>query len=188
MEHVQESATTAAAAEFRSLFDDPSRLRAWLAEALPSVYGFVFARCGANRAAAEDITQETMVEVVRHRSDFDGRANPMTWVFGIARHKVADHYRAAYREERRRLRVIEGVAEADRGAWGTQEARDVVLDVLHRLPEAQRVVLAFHYLDGFAIREIASRMGRSESAVESLLARGRDGFRRAWNEQQGDMT
>lgn len=188
MEHLQDPAATAAAAEFRSLFDDPSRLRAWLAKALPSVYAFVFARCGANQAVAEDITQETMVEVVRHRGDFDGRADPMTWVFGIARHKVADHYRAAYREERRRLRVIEGVPGADRGEWGTREARDVVLDVLNRLPETQRVVLVFHYLDGFSIREIASSMGRSESAVESLLARGRHGFRRAWNERQGEVT
>lgn len=162
-------------------------MRVWMEDALPAIYAFVLARCGGVQAVAEDVTQETMVEVVRHREGFDGRSSPTTWACGIARHKVADHYRADYRERRRRLHLLdERPAEAELET-DALERREAVVDTLRRLPEAQGSVLAMHYLDGLGVRDIAGRLGRSESAVESLLARARDGFRRAWNEIQGDQ-
>ncbi len=178
----------ARAAEFRALFDDAVRLRRWLQGTLPSVYAFVFARCGADETVAEDITQETMVEVVRHRHNFDGRSHPLTWVCGIARHKVADHYRADFREKRRKLRLLDATPSLGQPASEALELTDAVKEALHRLPEAQRIVLASHYLDGLPVRDIAARLKRSESAVESLLARGRDGFRRAWDDMGGAAT
>lgn len=186
LEHAEDPA--ARAADFHAVVEDPTRLRSWLQDALPVVYGFAFARCGGDQAVAEDITQETMIEVVKHRDAFDGRSHPTTWVCGIARHKVADHYRAQYREARRRLRVLEALPTIRQADNEVGDDREAVVEALHQLPEAQRVVLASHYLDGFSVREIAAQMDRSESAVESLLARGRDGFRRAWDQLQGEAT
>lgn len=166
--------------DFRRVFEDAASLRSWLDVALPSVYRFVFARCGADDGLAQEITQETMVEVVRRRATFDGRADPLTWVCGIARHKIADHFRAKYRDQRLRSRLVErrtDIPESEENVTVTHEA---VVETLRALPESQRVVLALHYLDAMPVHEIAERLGRSESAVESLLARGRDTFRRAW--------
>ena len=172
------------AEEFRQLFADPVALRGWLDSSLPYVYGFVFARCGANEAVAQDITQDTMVEVVRHRADFDGRAEPLTWVCGIARHKVGDHLRRKYREERRRLRLVQSVPDVPSSLEGEAVAHQAVVETLRTLPEAQRVVLALHYLDGLSVREISEQLDRSESAVESLLARGREGFKKHWGQRE----
>lgn len=61
---------------FRRVLGDADAMRAWLNVSLPTVYAFVFARCGADELVAQDVTQETMVEVVRHRADFDGRSEP----------------------------------------------------------------------------------------------------------------
>ncbi len=65
-------------------------------QALPAVYGFVVRRC-ADRRTAEDVTSETflaaMDSVRRHRD-----TEPTTpWLIGIARHKLADHWRRAQR-------------------------------------------------------------------------------------------
>ena len=170
---------------FRRLFADAESMRAWLESALPAVYGFVFVRCGADEGVAQDVTQETMVEVVRHRDQFDGRSEPMTWVCGIARHKVADHYRAAHRERRRRLRLVESGTEiTTRAEDDDAVTHAAVVEVLRSLPETQRVVLALHYLDGLSVHEISEQLGRSESAVESLLARGRVAFKNAWGGQR----
>lgn len=49
-----------------------------------------------------------------------------------------------------------------------------------QLPVDQRIALLFRYLDGMSVREVAHAIGRSEKATESLLARGREGFRRAF--------
>lgn len=178
----------ARAAEFCAVVEDPARLRRWVTEALPKVYGFVFVRCGADEALAEEIVQETMEEVVRHRRDYEGRAEPTTWVCGIARHKIADHYRAKYRRRRRLLRLVATATEASDEPGEASDTRDAVAQALRRLPESQRVVLALHYLDGLPVRDIGALIGRSESAVESLLARGRDGFRQAWTELQGERA
>lgn len=159
-----------------------------MAEALPKVYGFVFARCGADEALTEEIVQDTMEEVVRHRHEYEGRAEPVTWVCGIARHKIADHYRAKYRHRRRVLRLAATATEETDEPGEASDRRDAVVQALRRLPEAQRLVLALHYLDGLPVRDIGAWIGRSESAVESLLARGRDGFRLAWTELQGDRA
>ena len=172
---------------FRRMFDDPVALRSWFDETFPVLYGFVFARCGGVEAVAQDVTQDTMLEVVRHRRDFDGRAAPLTWVCGIARHKVADHFRKQHREERRRVRLVEeqSVAPEAVEAPEASETPEAVIETLHALPEAQRVVLAMHYLDGLPVKDIARELDRSETSVASLLARGRQGFRRAWSGEEG---
>jgi RNA polymerase sigma-70 factor (ECF subfamily) len=105
-------------------------------------------------------------------------------VCAIARHKLADHYRRLDREERRRLRLLTraGRTESDPELPESRDARDAVHRALGSLPAMQRAVLVFHYLDELSVLEIAAAIGRSESAVESLLSRGREGFKRVYRE------
>lgn len=175
------ASTTPRAEEFRRLFADRQALRSWFDDSLPRVHSFVYARCGGMEEVAKDIAQETFLEVVRNRNDFDGRSDPLTWVLAIARYKIADHYRRLYRERRRQLELIEEHdPEAGSDVASTVDAREEVLAALQQLPEAQRVVLALHYLDGLSVKEISKQFGRSEHAVESLLARGRAAFKRVY--------
>lgn len=173
------------AADFRSMFDDERRFRAWYDTTLPVVLGFVYGRCAADAALAQDITQEAFVEAVRSRQSFDGRADPVTWLCGIARHRIADHYRREARERRRQLELVRETDHEPDPAEAV-DTRDSVERALHHLPLDQQRALVLHYLDGLAVREIARQLHRSEGAVESLLARGRDGFRRELAEAGGD--
>lgn len=177
------------AGEFRSLFEDERRFRAWYDAALPTVYGYVFHRCGGVRQVAEELTQEAFVEAVRSRDRFDGRSDPVTWVCAIAKHRLVDHFRRQHRDERRRLRLLSGGEGADAPVAGSgSEDRDAVLRTLCELPPLQRAALVLHYLDDLPVSEIARDLDRSESAVESLLARGRDGFRRALVAAEGSQS
>jgi RNA polymerase sigma-70 factor (ECF subfamily) len=56
------------------------------------------------------------------------------------------------------------------------------IDVLAEVPTSQRAALVLHYLDGFPVSEVARLLGKSEHATESLLARGRQSFKRAYGE------
>jgi RNA polymerase sigma factor (sigma-70 family) len=67
-------------------------------------------------------------------------------------------------------------------AFRAHDERAEVLDTLRALPSAQRAALVLHHVDGLSVRETAALMGRSPAAVESLLARGRERFRAAWEE------
>ncbi len=112
----------------------------------------------------------------------------VTWLCGIARHKLADHYRRLEREERRHQRLVvrEIPGEALPDPSISSDERDAIERVLRGLPGMQRAALIFHYLDGLNVHEIAGLLGRSDTAVESLLARARDSFRRAYEGQPHD--
>ncbi len=56
------------------------------------------------------------------------------------------------------------------------------VEVLAQLPAAQRAALVLRHLDGLSVPEVARTLERSVEAVESLLARGRVSFRRAYAE------
>ena len=46
---------------------------------------------------AEDVVQETFVEAIGNRAPFAGRSSERTWLIGILKHKVADHFRRSRR-------------------------------------------------------------------------------------------
>ena len=61
---------------------------------LREVYGFVFHLVGGNRTVAEDLNQETWLEAVDGIDQCDAdRGSFRNWLFGIARRRVALHYR-----------------------------------------------------------------------------------------------
>jgi RNA polymerase sigma-70 factor (ECF subfamily) len=170
------------AAEFQALFGDETAFRTWYERALPRVYSFVLARCGGGAAEALDLTQETFVDAIRDRSRYDGRADPITWLCAIARHKITDHFRRRMREERRHLALVAAEPGEDAGPTPSNhvDARETVLEALRSIPGSHGVVLALHYLDGHSVREIAELLGRTESAVESLLTRARESLKRVY--------
>ena len=167
-------------------FASEAAFDAWYEQALPRVLAYVFARCGRDRDVAEDLTQQAFIEAVRGRGSFDGRSDPVTWVCGIARHLLADHYRRLDAEERRNLRLVELERgdPADAGPAAIAE-REAIAAALASLPALQRAVLVFTSLDGLSVREAAALLDRSESAAESLLHRARVAFRQAYEREGG---
>lgn len=159
------------------VFADEVAFRDWYDRTLPHVYRYLLSRCGGETQLAEDLTQQTFVEAVRHPDRFDGRANIVTWLCAIGRHKLIDHYRRSGRDQRR---AGELVLVSHRDPWTDGETRDLVVRALDRLAADQRLALVFRYLDDLPVRGVAAALGRSESATESLLSRARESFRRAY--------
>jgi RNA polymerase sigma-70 factor (ECF subfamily) len=48
--------------------------------------------------AAEDAVQETFLAALKAYEKFEGRGSERTWLVGILKHKVVDHFRRAVRE------------------------------------------------------------------------------------------
>lgn len=163
---------------------DEARFREWYDDALPRVYRYLAARSGGDDALAEELTQQTFVRAVRNLARFDGRSDVVTWLCAIGRNCLVDHYRRGGREARRHDRLIAlSEPHTDASLRGV-ELRESVEAALDGLSPDHRLALIFRYLDGLSVREVASAIGRSEKATESLLTRARDGFRRAY----GDRT
>ena len=106
---------------------------------------------------------------------------PIAWVYGIARHKLIDHYRRQERAER--LVAAGATDEAVHSPDGSGvDVDDRLSQALESLPAAQRAALVLRHGDGCSVPEVADALGRSVEAVESLLVRARIGFRRAYRE------
>lgn len=148
------------------------------------VISFLY-RYAGDRPTAEDLAQETFLNVWRaaRRFDPDGGARPSTWIFTIA-------YRLAMTELKRRRRFAEfrerasreghdippGGPMADRA--GSCPDGDSIHRVLAELPENQRAAMLLRAREEMSYREIAVVLGISVSAVESLIFRARTRLRR----------
>jgi RNA polymerase sigma-70 factor (ECF subfamily) len=159
------------------------RLLALYAKALPEVYGYLLARCGTP-AVAEDLTAETFLAAV----DAVRRTRPPQittgWLVGVARHKLADHWRQQTREERK-LRAVASDPRQTRAAgdpWETQLDAVLAHQVLAQLAPQHRLALTLRYVDDLPVRRVAESIDRTVHATEALLVRAKAAFRRAYDE------
>lgn len=152
--------------------------------ALPAVYGFVVRRC-SDRRVAEDVTSETFLaamDSVRRDADL---TPTVPWLIGVARHKLADHWRRAQRTPEPVPDVPDPPGE---------DLAEVHLDrmiahhTLAQLTPIHRSVLTLRYVDDLPVAECAEIMGRTVGATEALLTRAKRAFRAAYPDQPARST
>jgi RNA polymerase sigma-70 factor, ECF subfamily len=161
---------------------DPAAVRRLLDDVAPIVYGYLYARVGGDESAAEDLLQETLLEAVRSARSFRGDSALSTWLCAIARRRLARHYERERRAEVGRSGLRLALAQDPDLESDAVERQDEVVRALGRIPPSYRQVLVLKYLDGLAVEEIATEMGRSRVQVQSLLQRARDRLRRELGE------
>lgn len=156
---------------------DHHAVRRLLDEAGPVVYGYVFARVGGDDQAAADIVQDTFLEAMRGAASFRGESAVTTWLCSIASRRLSRHYEAERRqaEARRGLTAVPARVEAE--PLDDVAERDLVVRALGRLSALHRQVLVMKYLDGRAVAEIATELGRTRVQIQSILQRARDALR-----------
>ena len=151
------------------------------------LYAYLHRRLVPRVDLVEDLLQEVFLAALENLPGFRGQASLKAWLFGIARHKVEDHYRA-------RLREPDPLAdeESDPAIAALEPQFDQALDqqrlekkarqVLEALPAAYSAALLWRYWEKRSAREMAERTGKTVKAVERLLARAREQFKRRWHE------
>lgn len=138
----------------------------------------------SNPKEAEDLVQETFLQLHRARFDFRPDAKLRPWLMTIALNlKRADL--------RRRGRRKEGPLEPDGQLepsvnprlLETLAAQDAIHKALPRLPDGQREVIELHWLIGLSFPEIAEQIGASLSAVKVRAHRGYHALREIIGEE-----
>src|SRR5215475_2250635 len=142
--------------------------------------------------AAEDVTSEVMLALLRNIDNLESEVPKLGgWLRTVVRCKAADHQRALIRSRAKmavaatRLAADESTAQHSPSApLEVVETKNRVHLALDSLPERQRIVLEWKYLDGLSVREMAERLGETEKAIESVLYRARREFRRLFDTQR----
>jgi RNA polymerase sigma-70 factor (ECF subfamily) len=173
--------------QLAAVFADPTAFPRWYDDAVVRVYGYLYGRFGADPDLAEDLTQQTFLQAVRHWRAFDGRSDSVTWLCAIARNRLVDHYRLVERQQRRHLQLVVREIPVDDGGFPASfDDREAVLAALRDLPPLHRAALVLRYVDDLSVREVAKMLGRSEDATESLLRRAKERFRAIYPEASDD--
>jgi RNA polymerase sigma-70 factor (ECF subfamily) len=165
-----------------------------------AIYKFCFYRLGQNHTETEDVVGEVMLTAINKLGDLyeDQETSIFNWLAQIARFKLMETYRRNRRRDKEKLfsSFDEGlescleesssvaIFQSDAEQGQTEETVGIVLN---SLSEDYRRVLTEKYLMGFSVKEIAMRLRRSEKAVESLLTRSRDAFRRAHSKYMNSL-
>jgi RNA polymerase sigma-70 factor (ECF subfamily) len=126
-------------------------------------------------AQAEDLLQETFIEVIRSITQFRGDAPVGMWIRRIAISKALMFLRSAWHARGQSLDDDweEITYEARPSARGS-DRQDKAMDLdsaLADLPPVGRAVVWLHDVEGYTHKEIASLMGKSESFSKSQLSR-----------------
>ena len=129
-----------------------------------------------NREEAEDVLQETFIQVWRKAADFDEtRGRPFTWLVTLARSRAIDRLRTLASRERvaeaRAREVSEEISDAATDALKSEQ-RGLVSDALAKLPDEQKRPIMLAYFDGLTQSEIATRLGAPLGTVKTRMRTG----------------
>lgn len=77
--------------------DRSSDAEAWLEKHGDALFRYAVFRVRES-SCAEDLVQDTLLAALKGYDKFQGRGSERTWLIGILKHKIADHFRRAQRE------------------------------------------------------------------------------------------
>ena len=161
----------------------PAALEALYQRYRPSVWRYVYTHVSGNQATAEDVVSEVFLSAIRGLEKLDPDGGSLyAWLMGIARHKLADHWRTMGRaREQLEMTSLDQThcrrTDDPHGLLETHENRMQVVKIMAELPDEERLILEWKYLDDLSVRDIANRICRTEKAVEAMLYRARKSFR-----------
>ena len=167
---------------------DPTR---WLAEHGDILYRFALGRV-RDPQTAEDLVQDTFLAAMKGAKSFSGRSKERTWLVGILKHKIIDHFRKHKRtflSEDLELREQDPETFLDRkGNWTVGQSPwitqpETVLEMkefwghlngcLEHLSEQQRKVYVLRELEELPADDICEELQRSPSNLWVTLHRAR---------------
>lgn len=126
-------------------------------------------------AQAEDLTQETFMEIIRSIGGFRGDAPLGAWIRRVAVSKALMFLRSAWVKRGQSLdEAWEASATGAYGSVGYPVWQEQAIDLdaaLRALPAVGRTVVWLHDVEGFTHKEIAGLLGKTESFSKSQLSR-----------------
>ena len=136
-----------------------------------------------NAEDAEDTAQDVFIEVYKSVYRFRKESDLNTWIYRIAINKSLDLLRK--RKRKKRIGDLRALFHAKAKAANTPhrrleeaERKEILRQQIALLAKNKRIALVLSQYEKLSNRQIATIMGSSEAAVESLLHRARANLRK----------
>ena len=166
---------------------------------VPRLFRMALTRLDNDPMAAEEVVQNILVKAMPKLRTYRGEASLLTWLGTFCFHEVS----AVYRQRRRAddqvqlseeipeiaaaLELLEADGDPEKTSLRSELVR-LVHATLDRLPNRYGDVLEWKYIEGLSVKEIAARLETGPTAVQSILARARQAFRRGFSTVGAEIT
>lgn len=167
-----------------------------------SLYRYALSRV-KDHHAAEDLVQDCLSVAWQRIETFDGRSSLSTWLIGIMKFKVIDHFRKSKRTPTDQAAEPDDTGQdpvdslfTSKGAWkvdpnhglemlanapddfaSRNELLDWVRACMEKLPERLRTLFTLREVDGLDVPSAASAAGVTKGSAAVLLTRSRQRMR-----------
>lgn len=123
---------------------------------------------------AADLTAEVFAQALRSAPSYCDDLGPAQgWLFGIARHELADAWRRRHVDDvARRALAMEPLVLTDADLERVEQLDGVALALLDGLPADQRAAVRGRVLEERPYDELAAELACSESVVRQRVSRG----------------
>ena len=137
----------------------------------PAIRRFLLSRRSGEAAKADDLVQETFLQMHRARQTYDASYPLMPWAMAIARHVWLMDRRTLSRRPWAPddVTAMEVPVKGDAASF---VERDEVRRALGQVAPARRQAVIQHHVLGFSFKEIAERAGIAETAAKLRSSRG----------------
>jgi RNA polymerase sigma-70 factor (ECF subfamily) len=183
----------------RNSLSDPE---SWVEKYADYLYRYALSRLREKRLA-EDMVQETFLAALKSQSSFAGQSSEKTWLVGILKNKIMDHFRKSYREIRADGVINFRSADDDDFETGGQNSGQWKVDrrpaewmidpsdpaevnefwkfmesCLSQIPKQTADIFILREIEGLESGEICNEIGVSPTNLRVILHRARKQLRR----------
>lgn len=134
---------------------------------------------------AEDLFQQTVLEILQVSDNFDATRDFLPWASGVARNVVRRHWRASEKQPapatQEALDALAGFAEVEQDEDIWQAERAALYQCLDKLPERMRRLFLLRYGQNYKAGKLAELASFPIGSLRTTLARLRMKLRHCIN-------
>lgn len=115
----------------------------------------------------DDLLQEILISIHKSRHTYDGKRPYKPWAFAIAKFRLHDFLRTHYADRLRQavdISEMENILQYD--VTESAISYESISGEVRRLPEKQAAILQLMHQEGYTAKEVAKKLGMTESAVK----------------------
>ena len=137
-----------------------------------TVFRFLMAKTGS-ADLSEELTQETFFQAVSSIQRYDGSCQISTWLCGIAKNVLLAHYKKERHENVSLEEIPEPSVSSAEDTVLNDANQEIVLTVIHKLPEPGREIMYLRLLGGLSFKQIGGIFAQSDTWARVMYYRAK---------------
>lgn len=138
-----------------------------------AVYNYVYYRINDHHVA-ENLSAEVFIRMINKLPGYVDRGRPLlAWLYTIARNLVIDFHRQQEKKKEVQIKeeILEERIDSPEHQVQNRQLQDCFQTVINLLPESQRRLIIYRFINGFSTPKIIQLLNKSDRAVRSLQHR-----------------